>query len=153
MPKFFAGLVVIVCLLGLSSAASASPLWCEEDPIFHFAGGQTVHVATGFSTEYLTESTVIRYDLVLPPGQAVRTDLLPSPIDAVVHVHHSSDQPAGTATLTIRVTGASNHDVSTGTDTEAGGGGFPVTVTTTTGGVSTIHHGTSTGITVTFATK
>ena len=151
-PGFFVGIVAFAFLLGLSSPASASPFWCEDDPFFHFAGGATVGVVTGFSSEYLTASTVVRYDLVLAPGQAVETVMPPSLINAVVRVQHSASQPDGTATLTVRVTGASNAGNSTTSDTRAGGGGFPVTVTTT-GGVATTYHGSSVGIRVTFATR
>jgi len=154
-------LAVVGALLSFSSAASASPFWCEDDPIFRFTGGATVSVLTGFSSAYLADSTVVRYDLVLAPGEIVATELLPSPIRTAVHVRHSARQSAGSASLTIRVTGGSHRSASSSRsretesslETDGGRGGFPVTVTVTASGISTTYHGTSTGVFVTFATR
>jgi hypothetical protein len=88
-------------MLGYGGTAEAGPWWCEDDPILHFSDGTSVHIGTSFSAVNPSGRSVT-YDVVVPTGTGVR-QTYPAAGQIPSYVHVASGGPAGSATITVRV--------------------------------------------------
>jgi hypothetical protein len=91
--KFFSALAFSVCMvsstLALGATATASPQWCEEDPVF-VVNGALVDVTTAFPADFISSiKEPVAFELLVPSNAIAAVVSLPGDVPLTAKITKS----------------------------------------------------------------